>query len=82
MTIEGSNLEDHTLKHTYKIEKSIFIEILKCNISGLTHIVHYITQIFQNKKLWKSYNPNVMFVNYTKIYTLPLFVYPSKELIF
>ena len=55
---------------------------MEYNISGLISTVHCITQSLQSKKYWKSYNPDVIIVDYTKIYVSSLLVFPSEELIF
>jgi hypothetical protein len=82
LTIEKLNLEEHALKHAHKIEKPIFMEIMEYNVSDLRPIIYYIIQSLQSKKLWKSYNSDVMSVDHTKIYAPSLLVDLSEKLIF
>jgi hypothetical protein len=81
LSVERSNLEEHALKHAYTITKPSE-PTEEYRVNGVQPSIHPVTQSIQTKKIWATYDPEVMAVRHDEIFAPTLLIDPIGELIY
>ena len=75
------NLEEHALKHVFKIMDPPFY-VYHDFVGIIKSTIHHVLQIVRNKLIWKSFIPKVISISCKEIFVPASMVDPSGELLF
>ena len=76
LSCKKHNLEEHTLKHAFKIMNPSFYILNDC-VGTEKPTIHHVLQIVRTKLFWTSFISKVISIGCKEICTLVLMVDPS-----
>ena len=81
LSCEKHNLEEHALKHAFKIMDAL-VHILDDCVGTEKPTIHHVLQIIRTKAFWTSFIPKVMSIDCKQICAPASVVDPSGQLLF